>query len=245
LAKHTGKIFPTNSSGDVLIGEYLGNKRYKVTFLASGNTGEYDTSAIRKGHIRDNLLKTGFNIGFIGNGRFKSAINRKPTYEYIVWRNMLMRCYSEEVQKIYKTYMGCTVCEEWHNFQNFAEWYYEQRNHHEKDFHLDKDLVLPDNKVYCPEYCRLIPKRLNRALVLGSKKSIYRAKNKFVVTSSVLSLDGTSTQKYIGSFERIEEALSAAREGKVKFIRSLYDLYVGILDQEILDIIKGYKLPVN
>ena len=47
-----------------------------------------------------------------------------------------------------KNYLDVTVCEEWHNFQNFAKWFYE--NYYEisgEKMRLDKDILIKGNKM--------------------------------------------------------------------------------------------------
>lgn len=78
---------------------------------------------------------------------------------YRVWANMLKRCYSANYQKNSKTYQGCTVVPEWHVFSSFRAWMYGQ------DWiglELDKDILLPGNKVYGPDTCVFISGRLNK-----------------------------------------------------------------------------------
>jgi len=78
---------------------------------------------------------------------------------------MLERCYDPKYQLKKPTYVGCTVCEEWLNYQVFAEWY--ENNYKEIPnikFQLDKDLMIKGNKVYSPKNCKLIPHYVNAFL---------------------------------------------------------------------------------
>lgn len=237
-----GKTLPTTKSGEVLVLEYAGNKRYKVQFLDTGNILECDASALRKGHIKDTSSKTSFGVGYIGEGDFKSSIGGKLTLEYVVWRNMLMRCYSEEVQLIWKTYVGCTVCEEWHNFQNFARWYNEQDNHHREGFNIDKDLMCVGNKVYCPEYCCLIPEELNLALVTKHRESVYPRKSGSYVVFGTSQEGGVASTNYLGSFKDKEDALRLSRKTKTEYIRSLVPIYSSVLPDRVIDAIMNYSV---
>lgn len=82
---------------------------------------------------------------------------------YLIWREMLCRCYSQKYQAKKPTYAGCSVVREWHLFSVFRAWMAAQ-DHEGK--HLDKDILSPGNKVYSPEYCVFIPSRLN-SFMLG------------------------------------------------------------------------------
>ena len=73
------------------------------------------------------------------------------------WRNMLERC-SSKVQAKHPTYVGCTVAPEWYSFMTFRAWWLQ---HYKEDYHLDKDLLVPNNKVYSPNTCLFVPPWLN------------------------------------------------------------------------------------
>lgn len=50
------------------------------------------------------MSKLIFDIGDIGNGIYKSRIDRIATREYAVWKCMLQRCYDEDYKKKHVTY---------------------------------------------------------------------------------------------------------------------------------------------
>lgn len=77
---------------------------------------------------------------------------------YRTWSNMLERCYSQRFQSTRPSYVGCTVCEEWERFSNFKAWMETQEW---EGLNLDKDILFRGNKVYSPETCVFISKRLN------------------------------------------------------------------------------------
>jgi hypothetical protein len=54
------------------------------------------------------------------------------------------------------------VCNEWHNFQNFAEWFCKNYCDASMDkWQLDKDIIVPGNRVYSPETCCFVPNAVN------------------------------------------------------------------------------------
>lgn len=73
------------------------------------------------------------------------------------WRNMLERC-SPKLQAKHPTYSGCTVAPEWYSFMTFRAWWLQ---HYKEGYHLDKDLLVVDNKLYSPSTCLFIPSWLN------------------------------------------------------------------------------------
>lgn len=81
---------------------------------------------------------------------------------YRAWSNMLNRCYSGSYQKLYPTYSGCEVIDEWRRLSSFTEW---MRSQLWDGAHLDKDILSPGNKVYGPDKCVFISASLNIFLI--------------------------------------------------------------------------------
>ena len=99
------------------------------------------------------------------------------------------------------------VCEEWHNYQNFAEWF---NKNYISGYELDKDLLSNNDKIYSPCTCVFIPKLLNKFMAnlystnntgfIGvtkeSDKNKYRAR--------INDADGNT--KHIGYFVKASDA---------------------------------------
>lgn len=100
-------------------------------------------------------------VGVFVNYPIAGIINRKVTNTYSTWAGMVARCY--DVKRFsYPRYggRGVTVDKEWHNFQNFAEWYESQ--YREPDWHLDKDILFSGEiPIYQPLSCVLVPGKVN------------------------------------------------------------------------------------
>lgn len=77
---------------------------------------------------------------------------------YSKWTEMIKRCYSEKYQTNKPTYRGCTVCEEWLTFSNFKAW---MESQDWKGKQLDKDLLKEGNKIYSPDYCIFVERKIN------------------------------------------------------------------------------------
>ena len=103
-------------------------------------------------------------VGYNSKGKYKTKSNRKPTTAYRTWFNMLERCYSQGFHSRQPAYIGCAVSEDWHDFQSFAEWF-ECHEYSNLGYQLDKDLLIPNNKIYSPDTCCFIPSELNKLLV--------------------------------------------------------------------------------
>lgn len=133
---------------------------------------------------------------------------------YIVWNNMLLRCYSERYQELHQSYKGCTVCDEWHTFSNFKAWM-EQQDWEGKA--LDKDLLVLGNKVYNPDACIFVTQQVNKFMtekqITGSTTPIgvhLRPSGKFIAQCGNL----VGGQKVLGLFNSAEDAHKAYKEYK-------------------------------
>lgn len=149
----TGTRHMSNNFGELEVVEYVDALNVRVKFLATG----YETIAladmIRRGGVKDRLAPSVCGVGYVGEGRFKPSIDGKQTKIYSTWSSMITRCYNKNNQTRQPTYIGCSVCEEWHNFQNFAKWMNEMDYEGKQ---LDKDIKIKGNKVYSPNTCMFV-----------------------------------------------------------------------------------------
>lgn len=104
---------------------------------------------------------------------------RDPYYDR--WTNMLRRCYSENYQRRFPTYKGCSVCDEWLTFSNFRAWM-ETQDWEGKE--LDKDLLSGVSKIYSPSTCGFVGKDLNNYIIKRYSKNnlplgVSEQKNKY------------------------------------------------------------------
>ncbi len=111
-----------------------------------------------KGNIRSYNYPTVYGMGYLGGNYYN---NSKDRFVYKVWNHMLERCYTEKYHQLFPTYIGCTVCEEWLNFQNFAQWYYDNLWLDLEIGKLDKDILFKHNKIYSPQTCVIVDNRIN------------------------------------------------------------------------------------
>lgn len=77
---------------------------------------------------------------------------------YRAWYSMIQRAYDQKLHARYPTYVGVTVCEEWHSFRAFRVWWLAS---YREGFSLDKDLLAPGNREYSTDSCIYVPQWLN------------------------------------------------------------------------------------
>lgn len=112
------------------------------------------------------------DYGYDSSGVFTKRLpNRQKTTCYNTWIDILQRCYSSKWKNKHETYKDVTLCEEWHDYQMFALWYY--RNY-KVGHQIDKDILSDYYKVtptYSPKTCRMVPRDINMILVNRAGKS--------------------------------------------------------------------------
>jgi hypothetical protein len=102
-----------------------------------------------------------FGVGIYEKGKYSSRKNGRQSGAYRAWNSMLRRCYSSIFQERNRTYIGCSVCDEWLEFQIFAEWYEENYPDDDSNYQLDKDLKVIGNKIYSPDACLFVSRAVN------------------------------------------------------------------------------------
>lgn len=78
---------------------------------------------------------------------------------YVCFKNMYKRCYHKSEHEYHPLYLGCEVSDEWINYSVFHEWF---KDRYKPGYQLDKDILIPGNKIYSPETCVMIPQSLNK-----------------------------------------------------------------------------------
>lgn len=167
-----GDVFESNQGCLYVVTEYSYHKTIKIGFLDDYKHERLvDIKSIRTGRIKNPYKASVCDKGFLGVGEHSSASNK---HMYSKWKKMIERCYDpKKMGSIF--YSDCIVCDEWLNYQNFAEWFLSQPEYRHK-FDLDKDLLSNGIKIYSPSTCTLLPSRINSAIARNYKCDNYRAK---------------------------------------------------------------------
>lgn len=149
-----GDLYSTSQSGMIKIVKYNSWADVRVRFLDTGYETTTRAGSARRGIVKDKLKKSVYGVGYVGDGRHKTSKNSKDTKQYSAWRHMIGRCYDEATQNKHPTYKGCTVCDEWHNFQLFADWYELTYPKDGLEYAIDKDIMSINGvRVYSKSTC--------------------------------------------------------------------------------------------
>lgn len=208
----------------------------------------------KKGEIKCPYERRFYNVGYLGEGKYKVSENGKNTRVYDTWKAMLQRCYSEKEHERHPTYIGCEVYEGWHNFQNFAKWY--KDNYYEvgnEKMCLDKDILFKGNKIYSPDTCIFVPETINKLFIKNDKnrgESVIGAtlcKNgKYQAQCNIINPEtGKSKQEYLGLYDSQEKAFQVYKYHKERNIKQIADYYKIHIPQKLYDAMYNYEVEID
>lgn len=180
------------------------------------------------------MPKIFYGIGIDDTGRKNRRYEGRNTVwtdiRFSKWKAMIRRCYSEKDLASNPKYRGVIVCPEWLYLSNFEKWMMAQDWEGNE---LDKDFLSYGEKVYSPETCAFIPKRMNYYLgdcierrgqfALGVT---YQADRKRF--ASYVRKAGRSVG--LGRFKSEIEAHNAYQKAKLEIGREMYFELIGTTD---------------
>jgi len=203
----------------------------------------------KEGAVKNYNFKQIYNVGYLGYGKYKCSFNRKATKCYNTWKCMLERCYDLTCKLKHPTYQDCIVCEEWHNYQNFAKWYDEnfyQINN--KTMELDKDILVKGNKVYSPENCIFVSNDIN---VLFTNRKLHRgtlpigvyyvkSRNRYIAR---VNRNGKSCD-LVGYCKTPEEAFLKYKKAKENEIKRIANNYRQFIPLKLYEAMINYEVDI-
>ena len=203
----------------------------------------------KKGNIKNPMFPSVYGVGYFGIGKFKSIDeNGKHTKCYDAWQRMLQRCYDPKFHEKHPTYKGCRVCEEWHNFQVFAEWYYEHYYEFEgQTMNLDKDILNKGNKVYSADSCIFVPQFINKLFTKHDNKrgeypiGVCKHRNKFTAQLA----KGNGKLIHLGVFNTPEEAFLVYKKAKEEYIKQVAEEYKDKIPYRLYEVMMNYEVDIN
>jgi len=166
---------------------------------------------------RKPLYGVGINdADYITNPEINGKTITCPFYKR--WSNMLERCFSDVFKERQRSYIGCSVCDEWLIFSVFKKW---MQTQDWKLKQLDKDIIIPGNKIYSPEFCGFIDQSVNTLLNnCAASRGKYpqgvswnKQSKKFVAMIAI-----NSEPKYLGLYKSSLLASEAYIKAKVDLI---------------------------
>lgn len=227
MHERVGEIRKNTFGTEMRIIAYRSSSDIDVEMLDSHHYVKRNTtySNFKKGNILNPFDPNTYKHGYTGDGCYISMDNGKSDMVYTVWANMLERCYSQENSNKHKSYYNISeVCNEWLNFQNFAQWFNENKYECDGRLHLDKDILYPGNKIYSPYHCILVPQTINEQF-----KNNTRKKNDIDLPYTIYRKGSGYTVTYMGNklgdYETLQEAIKSYEEARYERVLCLIDNY--------------------
>ena len=128
----------------------------------------------------------------------------------------------------------------------FKRWY-ESFNY--QDYHLDKDILVKNNKVYSPDTCCLVPPEIN---MLFTKRQNDRGKQPIGVCYIKRSGKYSATihklrNVHLGFFDTPEEAFQAYKSAKETYVKELATKYFqeGKITQRVYQALMEYQVEIT
>ena len=187
--------------------------------------------------------KTVYGIGYIGVGEHKTSDN---LILYDKWSGMLRRCYDSKFLIKHPSYEGCSIIEEWHNFQVFAEWFYENWKPYMKGWHLDKDILVKGNKIYSPETCCFVPQEINGLLITRKlDRGMYPIGVSYNKRDETYTTEIPKNKKGKRNFKTVDEAFKLYKELKEEHIKEKADYWKDKIDLRVYKAMYDYRIEIT
>lgn len=235
------KVIEYKNSSNVLI-EFQDEHKFRKTVHISN---------LKRQNVSNPYDKNCCGVGYYGFDYMPTnkEMGKEWNYCYNTWIGMLQRCYDSKFQLNHPTYIGCSVCEEWHSFKNFSEWFFENvkaiKDYNGK-FCLDKDILYKDNKIYSPDTCCIVPNEINMLFVRNKSQrtnlpiGVQKQKNKYKVLFSV-----NGKNKSFCGFSTPYEAFKKYKEEKEKLVKATADKYKDLIPDKVYKAMYDYQVEIT
>ena len=243
-----GKVFLSKDTGYYQIVLANNIERMKAIFLTTNTEVWVSADQVDNGTVFDRYFPTVCGVGYLGE---YSTLDKdgNTTKEYTAWRCMLERCYGNKELEAYKY---CIVSEEFHNASYFKNWYNKQVGAHREDFHLDKDILSGDCKVYAEDTCVLVPHEINMFFAKTGGRThqafkdtdypigvSYTTKNK---TKPFVAKYNNGGEKHETYHDNEWSAFLAYKQAKENRAKELAEKWRGQIDDRVYEKLINYKV---
>ena len=245
-----GKEFTTNRCGKCIVVDYVDRHNVYVAFKDYQNVVNCRLCNLMKGEVTNPLQPLRYGKGYLGIGRHSFKDKKVAS----LWSGIMTRSFNLNFKGKYPTYKDVEVCEEWLNFQNFAEWCYNQKfffffDKNNEPYELDKDILVRGNKVYSPKTCTFVPKEINNLFKFSNRQNkknplgvhLKKSLNKFGASCK----NSNGSKIHIGYFDTKDEAFFAYKKVKECAIKLVAEKYRGFIDHNTYQAILGWEITFD
>lgn len=172
-------------------------------------------------------------------------VKKFKRFAYKKWSHMMTRCYSEDYQSKMPTYKGCTVSEDWKDFDNFYDDFINIPNSSNTSYELDKDILVKGNRIYSKSTCCMIPSKINSLMFSPKKKTglptgVTRCHYKNDVYIATIYIDGKN--KALIRTTDLKEAFETYKKAKESQIRRVAETFKSTIDDEVYNALMVWEV---
>lgn len=235
----------SNKFGTYTLVEYRSAKDVTIEWDNPPCRTTHQIVDVYRGSVKNPLAPSILGVACFGIGpHIAFTKDKKTTKSYSCWKAMIQRCYDEKFRHKWQSYADCFVCDEWLNYQTFADWYCE---HYFEDYQLDKDILVKGNTLYGPDTCCFVPAAINRLFISNkSQRGILpigvRDKTKVSPSYSAHCTGVDNTIQYLGVFSTPEAAFNAYKIFKENLIRNIAELYKDRIRDKVYNALLDWKI---
>lgn len=253
---YIGSKFKTKSGWEGTVVSY--KDPWNVEVLWQDSTRSWETAgAVKSGGIKPLMQPSVEGIGYFGVGEFVPGLykeGRKVDERiYAFWVRMFSRCYNpKELNKSRNAkYRDVLVHKDWHNFQSFAQWAYQQPMAFDNDVELDKDLLQVGAKTYNENVCCIIPAEINRFLIEQDVGAYCRGvhliapKTPNSAIGYVSRVNTDLGREYLGYFPTVDMAFQAYKKRKEEYAKELAQKWKDKVQDKVYNALMNYTVNMT
>lgn len=250
----------TNRVGETRVNSY-GSKMTIIQYnryddmlvrFEHGDTVKTRWYDFNQGSVKSAYDRSVYGVGYFGEGDYVPTADNIKTPMYKSWYSMMSRCYKKRNSNNYDpTYLGVSVCSEWHNYQNFATWYVNNYYNFDETLSLDKDILSKGSKIYSPSSCVFVPKRINNLFTKSTKTRgklpvgvTMRKDRKINRYAAALNVGG-GVRKHLGFYESSEKAFQVYKFHKEKLIKDVAEEYKKVIPIVLYNALINYEVEID
>ena len=239
-----GSVHSTNKCGDFIITKYVNAYNVHIKFLNTGYEKVVRNSHILLGEIRDRYSPSVHGVGILGEEPSRDEKGHKLK-EYLLWNQMITRCYAEISKLKLPSYQDCIVSDNFKYYPYFKDWCSIQVGFGNEGWQLDKDILIKGNKIYSEDACCFVPAEINSLFIKSDRSrgdyplgvNYHKASGKFAAQINI-----EMKRVHLGLFNTIDEAFLAYKMNKESQIKALANKYKDFLDSRVYNAMMMYEV---
>lgn len=246
ILKRIGEVRISNEGCKFTIKEMINSRDYTIQFEDGFLMCGVSYVSIESGKIKNPYHRSVYGIGYSGVGAYKLHIDKKVTPACQIWKGILGRGYNQKIKEKQPTYKDVTVCEDWHNFQNFAQWYEDNWKPYMQNWALDKDILVKGNKIYSPDTCVFVPQEINNLFLKNNKTrgcypvGVHEQKGRYYA-----SISKNNKQIRLGGFKTANLAFQTYKIEKEEHIKDVANKWKLLITERLYNTLINYEVKEN